>query len=164
MAGQKRQNLPAPFQLWVTPGGLHGAYQHFLPRTSREETPSLNFHQASWSEGIVTGGSQNTQLQAGLHSQDHRYERWAVHRSHTVHLPLPGPELGLPRTLPCAGRGIPICNFKCLKLPSTTRFAGMDKEIKEWGSFYSILHLIPLVPTRTLTDEALWCQRTCVPF
>lgn len=76
-----------------------------------------------------------------------------MHKSNTGQLPLTGPELGLPRTLPCAGRDIPICNFKCLNLPSTALVAEMDKEIKDKGAFI-LLHLITLAPTRTLIDEA----------
>lgn len=70
-------------------------------------------------------------------------KRPSLHKSNTVHLPLPGPQLGLPRTLPYTDRDISICNFKCLKLSSAVLFAGMDKERNVQRSLQSILlHLI----------------------
>lgn len=127
------------YQLSVTPWEWHGG-QHWtsLYRQEKIKRKCCLGWLHTWTfishaeEYLVSQGPPETgsYRQVCIPRRTITMKRPWLDKSNAVHLPLPGPELGLPRTLPYADRDISICNFKCLKISSTVLFEGTDKERK----------------------------------
>lgn len=136
---QQRQILPVTYQLSVTPWEWHrGPHWTSLYKQEKIERKCCLGWLHTWTfishaeEYLVSQGPPETCScrQVCIPRRTITMKRSSLHKSNAFHLPLPGPELGLPRTLPCADRDISICNFKCSKLSSSVLSAGVDKEGK----------------------------------